>query len=103
MIGTMRHRIDIYTITTTADGEGGTTAAYTLTYQKYAEVLQMSMNEVLRSGQVVGEAHYKIRIRKGVGETFNRSMQIRWNSEVMNITSSVSDEFWHYIVASTKQ
>ena len=103
MIGKMRHRIDIYTVTTTADGEGGTTAAYTLTYQKYAEVRQMSMNEVLRSGQVVGETHYKITLRRGVGETLNRSLQVRWNDRVLNVTSVVTDEFWHHLTAAEKQ
>ncbi len=91
MIGKMRHRIDMYTVTTTADGEGGFTPTYTLTYQKYAEVRQMSMNEVLRAGQVVGETMYKITLRRGVGETLNRSMQIRWNGKILNVTSIVTD------------
>lgn len=103
MIGTMRQRIDLYTVTTTADGEGGLTPAYSLTYTKYAEVKQMSMGEVLRSGQVVGETHYKITIRRGVGETINRSMQIRWNGKILNVTSIVTDEFWHHLTAQEKQ
>ena len=103
MIGNMRHRIDMYTVTTTADGEGGLTPAYTLTYQKYAEVRQMSMNEVLRAGQVVGETMYKITLRRGVGETLNRSMQIRWNGKILNVTSIVTDEFWHHLTAQEKQ
>ena len=103
MIGTLRDRIDIYTVTTTADGEGGSVPTYTLTYQKYADVKQMSMNEVLRAGQVVGETMYKITLRRGVGETLNRSLQIRWNSKVLNVTSIVTDEFWHKLTAQEKQ
>jgi len=102
-IGKMRDRIDLYTVTTTADGEGGSTPVYTLTYTKYAEVKQLSMAESLRSGQVVGETNYRLTLRRGVGDTLNRSLQIRWNGKVLNVTSIVTDEFWHTLNASEKQ
>jgi len=92
--GKMRHRVDIYTVTTTADGEGGTTPTYTLLATKYAEVKQLSMSESLRSGQVVGESNYRVSMRRGIGENLSRSKQIRWNEKRMNITSIITDEFW---------
>lgn len=102
-LGKMRHRIELYTVTTTDDGEGGTTPVYTLTYTKYAEVKQLSMAESLRSGQVVGETNYRVTLRRSPNETLGRTLQIRWNGKVLNVTSIVTDEFWHILNASEKQ
>ena len=98
----MRSRIDLYTITTTPDGEGGTTPTYTKTSTRYAEVLQLSQGEAMRSGMVAGERNYKITMRRGPQEQLDRSTQIRIGTRRLNITSIISDVFWFYINAIEK-
>lgn len=101
--GKLKDRIELYTVTTTADGQGGSTATYTLESTRYAEVKQLSMNESLRSGMVVGESNYRITLRRPTGVEFNRSAtQIRWNGKKMNVTGVITDVFWYTINATEK-
>ncbi len=100
-IGDLRHQIQIYTITTTADGEGGTTnPVYILAATRFANVRQLSEAEALRSGMNMAERNYKITFHRNLNEEFSTTQQIRWNGRLLNITSIVSDEFWFSIDAS---
>ena len=100
--GKLRDRIELYTITTTADGEGGTTPTYTLAATRYADVKQLSQSESMRDGMTVGEKNFRITMRRGTGENMDRSLQIRWNGRKLNVTSIVTDTYWFYINASEK-
>jgi len=98
--GELKHRIELYTVTTTDDGEGGYTSTETLTATRYAKVTQLSMSESLRTGQVVGESNYKITYRKAPAETLDKTTLIKWNGKRMNITAVVSDDYWFYVNCS---
>lgn len=100
--GKLRHRIELYTVTTTADGQGGTTPTYTLASTRYAAVKQLTQAESMRDGMVVGERNYRITMRRGTDEELSRSIQIRWNGRRLNVTSIVTDEFWFYLNASDR-
>lgn len=101
--GRLRHRVQLYTVSTTSDGQGGSTPVYTLESERFAEVKQLSMNESMRSGLVTGESNYRITLRRPTGTQFNRStVQIRWNGKRLNVTSVVTDEFWFTINAVEK-
>jgi len=102
--GSLRHRVELYTVTTTADGQGGSTAVYTLESTRFAEVKQLSMGESMRSGLVAAELNYRITLRRPTGTDFNRSItQIRWNGKRLSVTSVVTDEFWYNINATERQ
>jgi SPP1 family predicted phage head-tail adaptor len=101
--GEMRDRIELYRLTTTTDGEGGTTGTYALLSTRYADVEMLSQSEVVRSGMVVGESVYRIKFRKGQSETLSRQDQIRYDGKRLNITSIVSDDYQFTVVAQAKQ
>lgn len=102
--GRLRHRVELYTVTTTADGQGGSTPVYTLESERFAEVKQLSMNESMRSGLVAAELNYRITLRRPTGTNFSRSItQIRWNGKRLNVTSVITDEFWFTINATERQ
>lgn len=103
-LGDLRHRVELYTITTTADGEGGTASpVYTLSDTRWANVTQLSESEVIRSGLAVGERVYRVTLLKSPGETLSKSTQIRWNSLRLNISSVLPDEWWITVIASDKE
>ena len=103
-IGDLKHRIELYSITSTVDGEGGqATPTYTLIESRYANVRQMSESEISRSGLNVGERTYKVTMRKYMSEVLSKAKQIRWGTKRLNISSVVGDEFWYTIIATDKE
>jgi len=98
--GRLRHRVELYTVSTVSDGQGGTTPVYTLESTRFAEVKQLSMSESMRSGLVAGEVNYRITLRRPTGVEFSRSItQIRWNGKRLSTTSIITDEFQYTINA----
>ena len=101
--GKLRHRVELYTVSTTADGQGGSTPTYTLESTRYAEVKQLSMNESMRSGLVAGESNYRITLRRPTGVELSRSVtQIRWNGKRLSVTSIVTDEYTYTVNATER-
>ena len=99
--GQLNHRINIYNIVLTDDGEGGFTKTETLLNTVYASVRQLSMSESTTSGQVVGENNYSVKIRRASVELyFDKTYIIEWKNKRMNITSIVSDDFFYNINAT---
>jgi len=101
--GDLNDVIEFYTVTTTADGEGGTTATYTLYATRYADVKQMSQSEANRSGLVAADNVYTIKLKRGNAETLDRTLQIRHGSKRMNITSIVETDYTFTITAESTE
>jgi head-tail adaptor len=99
--GKLRDRIELWTVTSVPDGEGGSTATYALFATRYADVRQISQSEALRSGLVAADNIYQITLRRGYNETLDRTLQIRHSGKRMNINSVVEDTFSFVITAAS--
>ena len=61
--GRLRHLVEIWNPTTTADAMGGRTAAYTLAESVYAEVMPLSAKEYFANQQVQSTVTHRVRMR----------------------------------------
>lgn len=100
-IGKLKDRIELYTVSTTADGEGGMTdPVYTLVYTKFANVRELSESEALRSGLSMAERNIEFTFHRNIGELISRSMLLVYSDRRFNITAVTTDDSWFYVTAS---
>ena len=83
MIGEMRNRVAIQSLTNSTDSGGGQAITYSTAVTVWAKVENLSGSETMFGDQIEGRSTYKFTIR--YYSALNTSYRLSYNSKVFNI------------------
>ena len=102
-IGSLRHRITFQSLSTVADGQGGSTESWTNFKTVWAELKPTSGRERMFAQRIEDVYSHKITIRKTDGIT--TTMRISFQNRIFQIKSiqkDIEEPFWMHLLTEEK-